>query len=286
MADTLKVFGTTYTGVEGFKASDGNNGTLTYIRPTGTLYCDDSGTWDVTYASSFIVGAGTEGTPTATKGTVSNHSVTVTPSVTNAEGWITGSTKTGTAVTVSASELVSGSQNITTNNTYDVTNLASVVVNVAGGGGLTLLNTTSVGSISTSSTSATATSTTLSVSGVQSYDLLIVEVSVNTKTNNRHAATTRLIWLTAGSTIGTKNGATIATATWNVKLSSNGTATSRANTTPYGVYAYSCTLSTSNSVTTASIPIYQRYNSTQTGTINGTYTARTYGVKLYDLIGG
>ena len=26
--------------------------------------------------------------------------------------------------------------------------------------------------------------------------------------------------------------------------------------------------------------------STQTGTINGTYTTRVYGVKLYDLIGG
>lgn len=77
--------------------------------------------------------SGTAGTPSATKGTVSNHSVTVTPKVTNTTGYITGGTKTGTAVTVSASELVSGSQNITSNNTYDVTNLAEVVVNVSGG---------------------------------------------------------------------------------------------------------------------------------------------------------
>lgn len=82
--------------------------------------------------ASKAVGSGTAGTPTATKGTVSNHSISVTPSVTNTTGYITGSTKTGTAVTVSASELVSGSQNITSNNTYDVTNLASVVVNVSG----------------------------------------------------------------------------------------------------------------------------------------------------------
>lgn len=80
------------------------------------------------------VASGTAGTPTATKGTVSNHSVSVTPSVTNTTGYITGSTKTGTAVTVSASELVSGSQTITSNSTVDVTNLASVVVNVSGGG--------------------------------------------------------------------------------------------------------------------------------------------------------
>lgn len=80
--------------------------------------------------ASKSVASGTAGTPTATKGTVSNHSVSVTPSVTNATGYITGGTKTGTAVTVSASELVSGSQTITNNGTTDVTNLASVTVDI------------------------------------------------------------------------------------------------------------------------------------------------------------
>ena len=79
-------------------------------------------------AASKAVASGTAGTPTATKGTVSNHQVSVTPSVTNQSGYITGSTKTGTAVTVSASELVSGSETKTANGTYDVTNLASLVV--------------------------------------------------------------------------------------------------------------------------------------------------------------
>ena len=77
--------------------------------------------------------SGTEGTPTATKGTVSNYSISVTPSVTNTAGYIAGGTKTGTAVTVSASELVSGSETKTSNNTYDVTNLAELVVNVPTG---------------------------------------------------------------------------------------------------------------------------------------------------------
>lgn len=85
--------------------------------------------------ASKAVSSGTAGTPTATKGTVSNHSVSITPSVTNTTGYITGSTKTGTAVSVSASELVSGSETKTANGTYDVTNLASLVVNVSGGGG-------------------------------------------------------------------------------------------------------------------------------------------------------
>lgn len=87
---------------------------------------------------------GTAGTPTASKGTVSNHSVTVTPSVTNSTGYITGGTKTGTGVTVSASELVSGSETKTANGTYDVTNLAQLVVNVSGGGGSLSVDTKTV----------------------------------------------------------------------------------------------------------------------------------------------
>lgn len=74
--------------------------------------------------------SGTAGTPTATKGTVSNHSISVTPSVTNTTGYITGGTKNGTAVTVSASELVSGTLSVTSNGTKDVTNYASVDVNI------------------------------------------------------------------------------------------------------------------------------------------------------------
>lgn len=88
------------------------------------------------YASAALRGVnnGTAGTPTASKGAVNNHSVDVTPSVTNTTGWITGGTQTGTPVTVTAAELVSGSQTVTVNDTYDVTNLAEMVVNVSGGG--------------------------------------------------------------------------------------------------------------------------------------------------------
>ena len=83
----------------------------------------------------YAIPTGTEGTPSASKGAVSNHAVTVTPSVTNTEGYIFGGTKTGTAVTVTAAELVSGSETKTQNGTYDVTNLAEIVVDVSGGGG-------------------------------------------------------------------------------------------------------------------------------------------------------
>ena len=81
------------------------------------------------------IASGTEGTPTATKGTVSNHAVSVTPSVTNSAGYISGGTHSGTAVSVSASELVSGNLPITQNgNNIDVTNYATVSVDVQGGG--------------------------------------------------------------------------------------------------------------------------------------------------------
>ena len=73
------------------------------------------------YAS---VGRGIEGVPTAIKGTVGNHSISITPSVTNTTGWIAGNTQTGTAVSVSASELVSGTLNVTGSGTKDVTNYA------------------------------------------------------------------------------------------------------------------------------------------------------------------
>ena len=72
------------------------------------------------------------GTPTASKGAVSNHSIAVTPSVTNQEGYIDGGTVNGSAVYVNASELVSGTKEITANGTgIDVTNYAAVDVDVA-----------------------------------------------------------------------------------------------------------------------------------------------------------
>lgn len=84
--------------------------------------------------ASKAVSSGTEGTPTATKGTVTNHSVSITPSVTNSAGYISGGTHNGTAVSVSASELVSGNLAITENGSdIDVANYSTVSVNVSGG---------------------------------------------------------------------------------------------------------------------------------------------------------
>ena len=61
-------------------------------------------------------------TASATKGTVSNNKVTVTPKATKIEGYINSGTISGTGVEVSASELVSGTITLTQQSGTDVTN--------------------------------------------------------------------------------------------------------------------------------------------------------------------
>ena len=169
MSVSLNIYGHTYDGVEGIKAKDTNNDTRVFVltedatissgsqllsgvtafgaagKYTGTIptksqtdltVSGDTVTVPAGYYAgntSKSVNPGSAGTPTATKGTVSNHSVSVTPSVSNTTGYITGGTKTGTAVTVSASELVSGNKAISSNGTgIDVANYATVSVAVPG----------------------------------------------------------------------------------------------------------------------------------------------------------
>ncbi len=128
------------TNTTGYITGSTKTGTAVTVSASelvsGTYAVDSSGTKDVTNYASASVPAGTAGTPSASKGAVSNHSVSVTPSVTNATGWITGSTKAGTAVTVTASELASGNKTITQNGTnIDVVGYSTVSVDVQGGGG-------------------------------------------------------------------------------------------------------------------------------------------------------
>lgn len=158
----------------------------------------------------------------------------------------------------------------------------------SGGGGtdrLVLLQTTAIGSLSTSSTSAADTGKTVSCAsstGWADYDLLLVDISVDTPTNGRHTSTVTPVILTGTSNVTTKNTYTVGSNKWNSKLGSTGTASTRQSTTAYGVYINAASVSSN----TLNMTVYYRYNANSTGTLNGTYTARVYGVKLIDLIGG
>lgn len=152
-----------------------------------------------------------------------------------------------------------------------------------GGGGIgTLLNTTSMGTISTTSTQGSNTGVTLSVSGIDAYDALLVVASVGTAVQGRHVATAGFIFLNGtieGGVSQTMSTGTVATAKWNTYWTTNGKY-SAVHTTAYGIYPNSCSISSG----VASIPMYRKYNSSYTTTINGSYTARVYGLKLRDLV--
>lgn len=117
------------------------------------------------------VPSGSAGTPTAIKGTVSNHKVTVTPSVTNSTGYITGGTKTGTGVEVTAAELVSDTKQISENgNGIDVTNYEKVDVAVPTGGSSKATQVVQ-GTTRTTSSTMTAIGAELTVGKSGTYDI-------------------------------------------------------------------------------------------------------------------
>lgn len=106
MADTIIGGGTTYSGVEGIKATDSNSTTITFIKPSGTKSITSNGTGiDISsYASADVAvpnsySAGDEGK------VVSNGAL-----------------------------VAQSSDTVTVNDTYDTTLINSLTVNVSGGG--------------------------------------------------------------------------------------------------------------------------------------------------------
>lgn len=179
--------------------------------------------------------------------------------------------------TATASDVASGKVFLASNGT-----ITTGTASGGGGSGLTLIATYDFGSFSGSATSATNTNKSMTVTGFNDYDALVVDVSVNSTTNGRHTSTVSMIYLTGTSNVSTKNTYAVGGNKWNSKLSSSGTGSTRQSTTAYGIYVYSASVSGG----TMTISFYYRYNSNNTGTINGTYTVRVYGLHLYTLIGG
>jgi len=183
-----------------------------------------------------------------------------------------------TVTTATASDVAQGKVFLASDGT-----ITTGTASGGGGSGLTKIATKSLGTISTTSTNATDTGQTLNITGFDDYDLLVCIAHTSPHTNGRHVATVRLLSFAATSTVSTKTSVVIATSTQHYKLSSSGTLSERTGTTAYGVYVNGGTISTSGT-RTLTLTIYQRYNSTSSGTINGSYVLDVYGVKLQDLL--
>ena len=154
-----------------------------------------------------------------------------------------------------------------------------------GGSGIgTLIHTMSLGTLTTTTT-AVDTGKDLTVTNCNDYDLLIVEITVDSVVNSRHVGTINPLYLVGTTNATTKNGTGQITIYLNYKADSSGVISSRRTTSQYGVYIRDATYSSSNGGT-MTCNVYMSYNSTNTGTLDGTYTARVYGVNLYALIGG
>ena len=269
------------------------------VSSTGLVTASGSTSQNITPTiSAGYISSGTAGSVTASASntyqldrlTATAYNVSTSDQTIAAGQYITGQQRfKGVVVsnTLTAANIKNG-VTITVGDADNASRITSVTGTYTGGSSgpaLTLISTTSLGTLSTTNTSATDTSKSLSLAsstGFTDYDLLVVDISVNSTTNNRHTSSVSFVLLTGTSDVNTKNNYAVASNVWNSKLSSSGVASTRQSATKYGIYANSASVSNN----TMSIPIYYRYNSNNTGTINGSYTARVYGAKLIDLIGG
>lgn len=179
-----------------------------------------------------------------------------------------------------------GTISITANGTgIDVAQYALADVNVSGGGGgLELLTTKPLGNIETSNTSAVDTGLTIELPDTtfKKYDTIITICKVDTQVVGRHVATVSPLGLLANSSdivIPNYHSSQTQSKT-NYILKYEGMYL-YGNSTGYGVFA---TNAYEDNYSKLVLKIYTRYSSSQTGTINGNYTAYVYGINLYDLI--
>ena len=162
---------------------------------------------------------------------------------------------------------------ITQNGWYGVAEYYGVNVNVTGG--LQLLATKSLGTLSTSGTSVVNTDKTMTVPNWTNYDVLVVYVYRSTAAAGYHRATIQPMSVYLSATSATTK--SIGNNGWilNIRRDDNNVELGSSGTSGYGVYVGDT--NTSNGLV---LTFYMRYNIASTGTIDGKYTAKVYGIKL------
>lgn len=98
------------------------------IIPTGNIQITAQTGTDVSAYETASVMAGAISEPVAVRGTVSNHQIDISPIVTYSKGWIDNGSKTGSSITVTASELASGNIEISAQTGTNVANYATASV--------------------------------------------------------------------------------------------------------------------------------------------------------------
>lgn len=179
-----------------------------------------------------------------------------------------------TVVTAAASDVASGKIFVASDGT--------ITTGTNSGGGSNdfygdLLGIKSLGNI-TQGTSTTAESLNQSFTSIDitHYDLLLLLVTRDTKPTTGMYSTLTVIITSAPNNINTKTGFSISSRYWWCSVS-NDTVYSKTGTSAGGIYGRQGGVGANK----ATISLYAKYNSNM-GTITGNYTAKLYGVKLYD----
>lgn len=146
-----------------------------------------------------------------------------------------------------------------------------------GGGGdgtMVLLKEQDLGKVSTTSTSAVNIGTVYVKDVLGLYDAVLYEVNAAEEKVGYHWSTRGIFWkIKSGASPSLQN----VTHKSNIFVNSDGTKKYISGSTAYGIYPDGTPAASGSDIT---MTLYGKYSSTYTGTIDGNYTIRVYGLNF------